>query len=65
MEYGDIVIVVHPKHLFFNYTGKVVGRRGKMADGNQLLLVLINSKPYIIPESMLSLYENNKTTKGH
>jgi hypothetical protein len=56
VEYGDLVIVNHPRHPFYNYIGKIVGRRGKKAPDDVLMLVLINNKSYIIPQSMLSIY---------
>ncbi len=56
MEYGDIVIVNHPRHPFYNYVGKIVGKRGKRSPDDTLMLVLINNRSYIIPESMLSIY---------
>ena len=55
MEYGDMVIVNHPRHPFYNYVGKIVGRRGKKSPDDILMLVLINNRSYIIPESMLSM----------
>ncbi len=56
MEYGEMVIVNHPRHPFYNYIGKIVGRRGKKSPDDFLMLVLINNKSYIIPESMLTVY---------
>ncbi len=60
MEYGDIVIVNNPGHPFYNYVGKIVGRRGKRNPDDILMLVLINNRSYIIPESMLSIYYQNQ-----
>ncbi len=60
MEYGDLVIINHPQHPFYNYVGKIVGRRGKRSPDEVLMLVLINQKSYIIPESMLSPYNPGK-----
>ncbi len=60
MEYGDIVIVTHPQHPFYNYVGKVVGKRGIMKPNDVLMLLLINNRAYIIPESMLMIYDEGR-----
>lgn len=60
MEYGDIVIVTHPQHPFYNCVGKVVGRRGVMKPNDVLMLLLIKNRAYIIPESMLMIYDEGR-----
>lgn len=62
MEYGDMVIINEPRHPFYNYIGKIVGRRGKRNPDDILMLVLINNRSYIIPESMLEIHLKDKVS---
>ncbi len=65
MELGDRVRVSQKGHPYFNYTGIVVGKRGQRVPGDLMLLVLLNNRSYLIPESMLVLQEEeqNNTKK--
>lgn len=55
MELGDRVRVSQKRHPYYNYTGVVVGIRGVRIPGDAMLLVLLNNRSYLIPESMLVL----------
>lgn len=60
MELGDRVRVSHRKHPYYNYTGVVVGKRGERIPGDTMLLVLVNNRSYLIPESMLVLEQEEQ-----
>lgn len=60
MELGDRVRVSQQRHPFYNYTGVVVGKRGQRVPGDLMLLVLLNNRSYLIPESMLVLEEEEQ-----
>jgi len=55
MQIGDRVVVCEPKHPFCNFTGTVIGFRGKKVPDDMWLLILIDnrSRSYLIPQSML------------
>ena len=60
MELGDHVIISEPKHPFYKFTGKIVGKRGFRVPGDVMLLILVNERQrsFLIPESMVTLLED-------
>lgn len=56
MQLGDRVIVSEKGHQRYKHTGRLVGKRGKIA-GDTLFLVFMDGtgKVFTIPESMLTI----------
>jgi len=57
MDLGDMVYIDHPGHFLHGCVGKIVGRRGKRAPGDDWMLIFIVTKmrDYLVPQSMLRL----------
>lgn len=57
MELGERVIVTEKRHFLYNCSGKIVGKRGIINAGEQMLLISFDAphRPYQLPESMLQL----------
>ncbi len=61
MDLGDRIIVSEKRHPFYMFSGTVIGKRGFRIPGDPMLLILINERQrsYLIPESMVSLQQEN------
>ncbi len=66
MELGSRVQITQERHYYNNCTGVVVGRRGFKAPGDPMYLLMMEEycKVLIVPESMLTLCENDDTDKS-
>lgn len=66
MELGNRVIITQKGHFYNNCTGIVVGKRGLRAPGDPMYLLMLEEhrKVLIVPESMLTLCENDDADKG-
>ncbi|MCX5780447.1 MAG: hypothetical protein NTV45_06445 [Firmicutes bacterium] len=55
MQIGDRLIVCDPKHPFCDFTGTLIGFRGKRSPDDVWLLILIDNRgrSYLIPQSMV------------
>lgn len=66
MELGNRVQITQKGHFYNNCTGIVVGKRGLRAPGDPMYLLMLEEhrKVLIVPESMLTLCENDDADKS-
>jgi hypothetical protein len=66
MQIGDRLVVCDPKHPFYEFTGTLIGFRGKRTPDDVWLLILIDNRgrSYLIPQSMVkALFPESSGTK--
>ncbi len=66
MELGNRVQITQKGHHYNKYHGIVVGKRGLRAPGDPMYLLMLEElrRVLIVPESMLTLCENDDTDKS-
>lgn len=66
MEMGNRVKITQKGHAWYNLTGVIVGKRGLRAPGDPMYLLMLEEqrRVCIVPESMLTLNENDDADKS-